>query len=168
MFGWAKRKLEAASVNAQRDDINRFIAGLRGADDEEIGTMLVVANGIRINLLRLGAIPVAALDFSIPRDADTQMKCDMCPITLSSSIKQFQRDNQRSDAFGVMVWLHSVRALNAPELRSLGREMWGELARGFRYADEAYQDIREIAGDRLPPDLQRELTFIPRGLEPRA
>lgn len=167
MFGWAKKKLEVASANAMREDMSRFIAGLRGADNWEIASMLVVANALRLNLIKMGKIPEAALDFSISRDDETQMKCDLCSVALASAVNQFQKMGQPSDAFGAMVWLHSVRALNTPEIRSLGREMWGELIRGFPFVDEPLEEMKRLVGNRLAEDLQYELMFIPRGLEPR-
>ena len=119
MFGWFKKRVLEASNDAMKNDIERFIASLKGADDEEISTMLVVANILRLNLTKMGKIPPAALDLSIPRNNDLAIKCDMCPMTLTSAIKQFQKINQPSDALGVIVWLHSVRALNVPEIRVL-------------------------------------------------
>jgi hypothetical protein len=166
LFGWAKRKLEVASASAMKDDIGRFIAGLRGADDYEIGSMIVLANSLRIKLLNMGKIPEAALDFSIPRDDDTQLQCDLCSVTLANAIKQFQKMGQPTDAFSAMVWLHSVRALNIPEIRGLGREMWGQLSRGFPYVDEPLWEMKGLVGDRLPVGLEHELMFVPRGLEP--
>lgn len=144
----------------------RFVAGLRGADHWEIGSMLVIANVLRLNLIDMGKIPEAALDFSIPRDDDTQMQCDLCSVTLASAVTQFQKMGQPSDACGVMIWLHSVRALNSPELRGLGRDLWGELLRGFPFVDEPLRDMKKLIGYRLPTNLDHQLMFVPRGLEP--
>lgn len=167
MFGWLKKRALEASTDAMKNDIVRFIASLKGADSEEISTMIVVANILRLNLTAMGKIPPAALNINIPRDYDLEMKCDMCPITLTSTIKQFQKINQPSDALGVMIWLHSVRALNTPELRIYGREMWQELKRGFPYVDETLEQIRELSNKPLPTDIDEEIRFIPRGLEPQ-
>lgn len=150
-----------------KNDIVRFVASLKGIDDEEISTILVVANILRLNLTEMGKIPPAAMDFSIPRVGDLSLKCDMCPITLVSAIKQFQGMNQPSDALGVMIWLHSVRALNVPELRIIGREMWEELSRGFPYVDDALEHVRALISKPMPSNIGVEIRFIPRGLEPR-
>jgi len=75
--------------------------------------------------------------------------------------------NQPSDALGVMILLHSVRALNVPEIRGLGREMWKELERGFPYVEDTLEEIRGLTGNPLPPNIDDELKFIPHGLEPR-
>jgi hypothetical protein len=167
MFGWIKKRIEDASTDAMKNDIERFIASLKGAGDEEIATMLIVANVLRINLTKMGKIPAAALDLSIPRLGDIEIKCDMCPITLSSAIKQFQKIGQPTDALGCMIWLHSVRALNVPEIRVLGRDMWRQLSRGFVHLDDAIEDMSALIGTSLPKNIKDEVRFVPRGLEPQ-
>ena len=84
MFGWFKKRVLEASNDAMKNDIERFIASLKGADDEEISAMLVVANIARLNLTKMGKIPPTALDFSIPRDDNLAIKRDMFPMTLTS------------------------------------------------------------------------------------
>lgn len=167
MFGWVKKRAMEASADAMKNDIERFTAGLSGADDEELSTMLVIANIVRLRLIESGRIPPAALDFGIPRDDALALQCDMCPVALVSLIKQFQKMGQPSDATGAMIWLHSVRALNVPEIRAHGREMWRQLERGFPYVEDALMGIQELVGERLPHNIGDELTFIPHGLEPR-
>ena len=166
MFGWAKKRIIEASNDAMKNDIARFIASLKGASDSEISTMLVVANIVRLNLTNMGKIPPAALDITIPRVGDLDIKCDMCSVTLANAVKQFQSMNQPSDALGTMIWLHSVRALNVPEIRYLGRAMWQELSRGFRDIDQTLEDIHSISPTPLPLNIENEVRFIPRGLEP--
>ena len=75
--------------------------------------------------------------------------------------------NQPSDALGVMILLHSVRALNVPEIRALGRDMWKQLERGFPHFQDAIFEIRKVSGNNIPQEIDSELRFIPRGLEPR-
>lgn len=166
MFGWVKSRIQKASTDAMRDDLARFIESLRGAGDYELGMLLVVANAIRLNFIATGKLPPAALNLEIPRTKQLEVKCDTCPIELNSAIRAFQKLGQPTDAAGTMVWLHSVRALNVPELRLLGRHMWGELSRGFPHAAEALGDTRRMGGKNLPDQLDDELTFVPVGLEP--
>jgi len=167
MFGWIKKKTLKASTDAMKNDIERFILSLEGADEEEIATMLVIANIMRLNITKMGTLPSAALDFNIPRDDYIIRQCDMCPIALISLIKQFQKINQPSDALGVMILLHSVRALNVPEIRALGRDMWKQLERGFPHVQDAIFEIRKVSDNNIPQEINSELRFIPRGLEPR-
>jgi hypothetical protein len=45
--------------------------------------------------------------------------------------------------------------------------MWGQLERGFPYVDDALMDVQDLIGEGLPDSISDELTFVPRGLEPR-
>jgi len=133
MFGWIKKKILDASTDSIRNDILRFIESLKGADPDEITTMLVFATVLRLHLTEAGRIPPAALDLSIFRDQNIALECDMCPLTLGNFIKEFQRMNQPSDALGVMIWLHSVRALKERLINAFGcAEMAVRLRRGAR------------------------------------
>ena len=167
MFGWVKKRAIEAFTDAMRNDIERFTAGLKGAGDKELSTMLVIANIMRLRLIESGTIPPAALDLNILRDDALAHQCDMSSVALVSLIKEFQKMGQPSDATGAMIWLHSVRALNVPEIRILGREMWKQLERGFPYVEDALLDMQELIGEQVPHIIGAELTFIPRGLEPR-
>ena len=40
---WLKRKVQIASANAAQEDLERFIASLRGASDEELGMLIATA-----------------------------------------------------------------------------------------------------------------------------
>jgi len=77
MFGWIKKKALEASTDAMKNDIERLILSLEGADEEELATMLVIANIMRLNLTKMGTIPSAALDFNILRDDYIIRQCDM-------------------------------------------------------------------------------------------
>jgi len=168
MFGWLKKTILNASADSMKRDLERFIVGLEGADGEEIAPMVVTANVIRLNMIAAGRIPAAALDISIPRDSNLAYQCDMCSLYLVGAVAEFQKMGQPSDAAGVMILLHSVRALNVPELRAHGRRMWAQLKRGFPHADTTLSGIRELTGMKLLDGIENELYFIPRGLEPRA
>ena len=62
-----------------------------------------------------------------------------------------------------MVWVHTLRALDRPELRSLGRSMWRELARGFPYVEEVAGDAYGIFGMHFET---RGFGKFPTGLTP--
>jgi hypothetical protein len=43
MFGWLKRRVEIAVASSYDQDIDRFIRGLKGAGDSEVGAMVACA-----------------------------------------------------------------------------------------------------------------------------
>lgn len=67
-------------------------------------------------------------------------------------------------ATGLMVWLHSIRASQTPEIRVRGREMWAELRRGIPYARAVATDFQAYVGmvlkidgvERIPENLWPE------------
>lgn len=163
MFGWIKRKVEIASINAATNDIDRFIKGLQGSASDEIAAGVAMATMLRLGLESIGKLPRFTIDLSLPRD---QYQADMTQLYLSQAVKEFQKMGQPTDAYAAMVWLHSVRALNIPEVRYLGRAMWGQLQRGFGDAADATIDICTMIGRAVPANIHDEVRFIPVGLEP--
>ena len=127
MLRWIRRRVELAAVRAATEDIERQISMLKGADSEEVGLVLASATFSRIFLEKHGVAPSGAFDLSVLRD---QGKCFLFQRTLNRIIKEKQKLGAYGDAAGVIILLHTVRALNMPEIRHLGRTMWGELARG--------------------------------------
>ena len=142
VFGWIKRKIQIASVRAASDDIDRFLLGLRGASDRELGLSVALAAHARHILERN-----FNWDLS-PPDVVT-MRTPAATLFVNRLIGNSQKNNNGAMAAGLMVWLHSLRSSDIPEIRLQARQMWGELARGFPYAEEAATDSLEFAGLQL-------------------
>jgi len=159
MLRWLKRRIDGTP------DLERFVTLLRGMSAPDLGTLVAVATVVRLNMRDAGHLPDAALDIAGGLPPEKQLAAQ---LKLSNLVRQFQKLGQPSDAAGAMVWSHSMRAGATPELRLLGRQMWGELSRGFGHASEAIEDIVAVSPNRLPPELSREYRFIPPGLEPMA
>jgi len=159
MFGWLKRKLDGTR------ELERFVTSLRGMSASELGALVAIATVVRINMRNNGHLPDAALDVAGGLPPEKQFAAQWKMTTL---VQEFQKMGQPSDAAGAMVWSHSMRAGATPELRLLGRQMWGELSRGFPHVAEAIEDIVTVTGNTLPPEVALEAEFIPPGLEPAA
>lgn len=168
MFGWIKKQGSNASTASIRREIELFNERTRDADEQEIARLLVVANSLRLHLTQSGQIPAAALDLSLPRNAALELACDQCAECLKDFIKETQEDSIPAFTVGCTIWLHSVRALNDPELGDIGRKMWAELARGFPGTNAALAELLELHPDVLHPNIETETHFIPCGLEPRS
>jgi len=158
---WLKRKVQIASANAAQEDLERFIASLRGASDEELGILIATATIIRVRLTQSGSLPVYALALPTPGEGTVRIQ-----LHLANVVREFQKMGQPSDAAGAMIWLHSMRALAFPEVRHLGRQMWKELQRGFQNAPDALNDIAAITGKALPGEAWDSYDFIPQDLSP--
>lgn len=154
MFNWLKRKAQLAIIRSAEEDIDRFIASLRGADVEDLRMIVAVATHWR------HVFSADGIDLLDPVTAEKNKPTLL--MTLNRLIREVQKEKPEF-AVGLMVWLHTVRAANMPELRYKGRIMWGELSQGFEGAEAAGFTLSIMQGVRLhlsTPDL------VPAGLEP--
>ncbi|MGM9401137.1 hypothetical protein ACS0VU_02125 [Aliiroseovarius sp. KMU-71] len=166
MFRWIAHKVRRASVKAYERDIKDFTNSLKGMDGSELGALLVSASYLKSNLEEGGVLPRASLSLSIPRD---EAECGKVALHISQLIQEFQKAGHNGDAAAAMVWLHSVRALNAPEIRYLGKSMWRELCRGYAHFEEAFDLFEKLFSEQqkvLPKTILFDLGFIPDGLDP--
>ena len=140
MFSWLKRKAEISFAKSQKVDVDRFTLGLRGADSDQIALVVAIATHWR-NVLKDDGVDL--LDPMSAEQIDP-----MIALKLNKMIRQVQKENP-TFATGLMVWLHTIRTANTPELRLEGRAMWSELQRGFPFAQEAGEDLADITGIEL-------------------
>jgi hypothetical protein len=154
VFNWLKRKTQLAVIKSADEDIDRFIASLRGADPSELNMIVALATHWR---------NAFALDgFELLDPVNAERKNPAIGMLINKTIKQVQKDNP-TFAVGLMVWLHTLRAANIPEIRHKGRMMWSELQNGFDGALEAGDVLRELMGVSLR---LADPARIPIGLEP--
>lgn len=128
MFGWLKRKAQIAATSAMRADVDRFILALRGADPHEVGGVLACTYHWMHKLNEL-----YGWDLRQPYVVDSQDPA--VAIKINRLLREVQQ-RQQVLAPGLMVWLHTVRATQTPELRVTGREMWTLLLRGSPHLRE--------------------------------
>jgi hypothetical protein len=158
----SKRSVSIASVRDATGDLERFLLALKGMSDEEIGTLVAMAAVLRMELREQNLFPDAALGVGTPLPEREQ---GTLQANLSRMVLDLQKNNS-PNAGAAMVWLHSLRAFRYPEVRLLGRQMWGELERGFPHVLEALGFMERPVGQPLPLGALRAGRFIPVGLEP--
>jgi hypothetical protein len=142
MFGWLKRRIQMAVVNSFDQDIDRFISGLKGAGDSEVGAIVACATHWRNVLEAQFGWDLDHPDLVVAaQDIGAAMK-------LNRMIREVQQ-SEPAMAVGLMVWLHSVRASQTPEIRLRGREMWAELERGIPHAYDGAEGFRIVGGMNL-------------------
>lgn len=145
-------------------DLTKQIDVYRAMDDDGLALILVVATYARIQLALQGVLREGSLDGSRERKVEDALAV----MPIGRRIKKAQRKGNFVAAAGLLVWLHSLRALNAAELRDLGRLMWRELARGFPHIENALQRADQMFGTPLSKSDVLSLdcyTFIPNGLD---
>lgn len=148
-------------------DLTKQIDIYRSMDDDGLALILVVATYARIELMHRGILREGSLDGLREREVEDAFAV----VPIGRQIKKAQRKGNFVAAAGLMVWLHSLRALNAAELRDLSRVMWDELRRGFPHVENALQRADDMFGIPLSESDELSLdcfTFIPNGLNQRA
>jgi hypothetical protein len=154
--GWLRRKTEPATIKGAREELERFVESLRAMSDEEIGAVVGMAALVRTALRQSGLLPGESITVTPDsKQATTQ-------LAVLELIQSHQTEQRHAEAVGAMVWLHSLRALSIPEVRLLGRQMWGQLERGQPHALAALQNMG------IPPlsDVIFECSRFPEELHP--
>lgn len=158
----SKSQIRLDMVRAATADLERFVLSLKGMSAEEIGTVVAMAATVRMELRHLNEFPDAALGIGIPL---LEAEMDLLRRKLASLALNWQKRNYATTV-GAMVWAHTLRAYCFPEVRLLGRQMWGELERGFSHALDALQFMEDARGQQPPLGSMQATQFIPVGLEP--
>jgi hypothetical protein len=142
------RMFEKWAVSRQESELQQFVERLQSVNGDELGLVAAMATHLRHNIEREFGVrllfPVTAI----------RQRPDL-PIALNRLIRDFQRQGGQPLAAGVMVWLHSLRAMSpagSPRLRNLGRAMWDELERGFDHVAWAKLSAIQMTGDVLNTD----------------
>lgn len=159
---WFRNRMKAGVVKEGRVAMTRLINHMEGIeDDRDIGPLVAVATVIRINLENMDYLPRGLFDIERIAELDPKGKAQ---LKLSALMAQFQRRKQESDAVGASILLHTLRALEYPELRVLGRDMWRELARGFDHVEDVFKLVEDAKKQPLDPRVRAEVRVIPNGL----
>lgn len=166
MFGqWLKTHLGERALDAGRREIGRFVTGLRAMSDEDLGALVAIATVLRVNFESHDVIPE---DVFTAEEMPSVERLGAYQMRINKLVRQFDRMGKPDDAAGAIVWSYSLRALNVPGLRDLGRGMWGELRRGFPQVQAKLDRAEEKRGDPFPARVREGWGMIPAGLEPPA
>lgn len=162
MFDWLKRKVEFVAIKSATEDIERQLNMLQGSDDSSVGLVLASATFWRLFWTNCGMVPSGAFSLEEPRD---EAACSKFQWEVNRLIKDSQKEGNYASAAGLMIQLHTLRAISMPELRIWGRQMWKELSRGMPYVPEYLPKFFDAAGVPMPVGASEEIYFIPPGLE---
>lgn len=155
-MSWLKGLVTNWAVHQQSKEMTDFINRIAVQDGPDLGMPLALAYGFR-NDVRARS----GLDMLFP--SAVLMTDPMAVVTLVKSVKRHQSDGNLVLAAGLLIWVHSLRAMADHNLRPFGRRMWGELARGFPHIDRGAALVFSMTATRL--DLTGKGVF-PDGLTP--
>jgi hypothetical protein len=151
---WLARWHERRILRAATDEIMQFLLQLRGFDRAEIGLVAAQAAHVARHFkLAIG------LDLLEPQMTMLQVPGALRVIT--EAVLTLQRQGEPFRAPGFMVWVHTLRAEQRPEIRYLAKEMWSQLERGFDEAELAGFEFCTTTGHELIVD--DDFLQVPRG-----
>lgn len=157
---WLFGKIRNVAVDAQADEMQRFLASLRGMDDLELAMLLLWVTHFRHRLAEGG---IDLMDPILLTSTHPKMTAD-----LSRTVRDFQLDGRTADAAALMVWLHTLRGATSPELRFQARQIWRELMRGAWKVPDAYSAVTALFAADQTTTLPRTDGYChtPIGFEP--
>ena len=158
LFRWVDSLSLRWAEKVQQREMDDYLLKLRGIDGSELGSVAAVAAHMRNKMLCERGV-----DFLMPHAATA---ADPSLIfKLVGAIKEFQKRGKIGliNAAATMLWVHTIRAVNNPNLRSTAREMWGEIGRGFPYLEEGAELIEAMTRTTLD---MREAGRYPDGFSP--
>lgn len=121
-----------------------FTNKLSVVDAKEIGFVMAIALHWR-NQLALEGLDLLKPQVVLVQAPNTKWK-------ILQLIRKLQRDGEPSFAAGLMVWLHTLRAVSHLELRGHGRRMWAQLQRGFPHIDAGADSAARVFGKYIATD----------------
>jgi hypothetical protein len=160
---WLGERDRKRALDISFREIRKFLDGMKQLSDEDMGIVVAVAHVIRVEIEDKGALPPGLFGNATLPSTDELGKIQ---YEMNQLIRHFNRLKQPTDALAATVLSLSLRCLNVPELRGLGQEMWGEMSRGFPYAENVLKTGEKNRGEPLPARIWSEWNRIPAGLEP--
>ncbi len=151
------------ALNSSRKAVQDYIHGLKQMTDHDLGVILAVSTVIRVNMEDQGFLPKGLYtDQALPSTSEL----GKYQIDLNKLVRDFNKMRQHTDAVGALLISYSLRCLNVPDVRDIGRDMWAEMQRGFPHGEAALKQGEKEKGEPFPKRAWQEWSMIPVGLEP--
>lgn len=163
MGGWLSGLMQGRAEEAAAKEVRRFVDGLARMPERDLGVVVGIAAVVRVNMETHGILPEGLFQSdSLP----PARELGLLQWRINGVARDFTKARQAADATGAMIWSYSLRCLNLPQLRPLGRTLWGELQRGFPHVEEALDEGEERLGRKFDRRVWDEWAMIPLGFEP--
>ena len=164
MFRWLENRIAKKATDTARKEMESFVQGLKGMGHSELGPAVLMATVAR-NSIKERAVQLGFKEGYTLLSPFEFVKADPnCFLAINSVIKTCQKERNYVLASGFMVWEHTLRAVAAPELLPLAREMWAELKKGFPYVHDSYSAVLANPEANLPRSLwSDDYMEIPEG-----
>lgn len=159
---WIMGKIRARALESGAKELEDFVAGLKALDDRDIGTIVAVATVIRVNMETHNVIAEGTFGDTTLPSTET---LGLYQMEINKLARKFARMGLATDSTAAMIWSYTLRCLNVPELRPLGRAMWAELGRGFSHVEAALHKGEAEKGEPFPERVWSEWRIVPAGFQ---
>lgn len=160
---WLSGVMQGRAEQAAAREVQRFVDGLARMPDRDLGVVVGIAAVVRVNMETHGILPERLFESD---GLPSPRELGVLQWRINGVARDFTKARQTADATGAMIWSYSLRCLNLPVLRPLGRAMWAELRRGFPHVEEALDEGEERLGRKFDARVWAEWAIVPLGLEP--
>ena len=142
--------------NKMKSEISEYILIIKGLGDEELGIAVLAALTLRKEILTSSGIELMDPLIALQQNPDLT-------ITFSKKHEEFTAQKLPHLTVPYTVWIHTLRSVSNPVIRTLGRQMWKELSRGFNHIEGKKEHYRWIYGVEPSSELAGQ---FPLGLDP--
>tara|TARA_B110000208_G_scaffold183772_1_gene236840 strand:- start:542 stop:1000 length:459 start_codon:yes stop_codon:yes gene_type:complete len=148
-----KKVLKRLVTGAEAKELEVFVSPMRGFDGSEMGAVVYSTYKFSDLLREQFGWDIFYPHLVLSTDNFAVMK-------VGKIIKQLQSEGNMGFAAGGLVWLHTLRAAQNPELRLAAREIWHNLRRGFSHARSFASDVGDplfCIGKQFPDGFTPEI-----------
>jgi hypothetical protein len=131
-------------IQTAEEQLSEFLRMLKACDSGELGLPVGLAAHFR-NMYAL-----TGRDLNKP--GELAIRDPEFLQVLILEVQRLQAEELQHVVPGLIIWVHSIRAAHDLRMRDLGRQMWGQLARGFPFAESASRGAEPLIGFPLDID----------------
>lgn len=144
-----------SNINVKKE-ITDYLEILKGMSSEELGLAVLSALTFRKNFLRKNNVDLMDPLLVLNQNPDIV-------INLCQAYEKVIEDNKPYLGVPLAIWIHTLRSIENPIIRSIGRQVWNELSRGFPHCRSKRESYNTIYGNKSSMELVGK---FPKGLEP--
>ena len=151
-----KSKINQQINNKMKSEISEYLLIIKGLGDEELGIAVLSALILREEILKSSGIDLMDPLIALQQNPDLT-------ITFSKKHEEFTAQKLPHLTVPYTIWIHTLRSVSNPVIRTLGRQMWKELSRGFNHVEDSKENYWLIYGIEPSSELVGQ---YPIGLDP--
>lgn len=125
-------------VAERQQQMEAFVKGLRERNDMDMAYTLLLVTHVR------HAVKAQGYDM-LMTNMQYELNQQACAV-LGQLINEYRAEQKAPLMYACMVWVYTMNAAVAMDMRSLGRQMWRELRRGEPLLKENMERAQKLIG----------------------